>query len=294
MTRWSVIGAPVDCLGADASSLEPFGTELSPAALRDLDMVGRIGGVDRGDLDVRVVGPERDPATGLVGGTTVHDTVRKVRSGVAELRASGERVLLLGGCCIPLMGALAGARDAHPGVGLVYIDGHLDLYDHLTSPTGEAADMPTAAVLGIGEPGLLEAMGAPVLGPERLAVVGPRDSDEPATVGHLVDQLGLAVHPPERVLADPAGVARESIDRAATDGAYWVHLDVDVFDEREFPATDYLMPGGLTLAAGRDLLQALGADDRLVGMSVGCYNPDKDADRRCGAALVDLVVAAVS
>ena len=28
-------------------------------------------------------------------------------------------------------------------------------------------------------------------------------------------------------------------------GPFWIHLDVDVLDEREMPATDYLMPGGL-------------------------------------------------
>jgi arginase len=288
---WSVVGAPVDCLGADPVSLEPFGTELSPAALRALGVVDRVGGTDRGDLDVRVVGRERDPATGLVGGETVHDTVTGVREAVRTLRSSGDRVMLLGGCCIPLMGALAGARDVDPDVGLVYIDGHLDLYDHVTSPTGEAADMPTAAVLGIGEPGLLAVMDAPVVAPQRLAVVGPRDPDEPAVVGALLDELRLDVQPPERVLADPRGVGRAAIERAAAAGSYWVHLDVDVFDEQEFPATDYLMPGGLTLAAGRALLETLGDDDRLVGMSVGCYNPEKDLAGRYGAALVDLLAA---
>ena len=290
---WSVVGAPVDCIGADPVTLEPFGTELSPAALRDLGVVERVDGVDRGDLTVRVVGRERDEATGLVGGRTVHETVRGVRDAVWDLRSSGDRVLVLGGCCIPLMGALAGARDVDPGVGLVYVDGHLDLYDHVTSPTGEAADMPTAAVLGIGEPGLIAAMDAPVLTPDRLALIGPRDPDELPAVADIVHELALDVQGPERVLEDPAAVAAAAVERAARAGTYWIHLDVDVFGEEEFPATDYLMPGGLTLESGMDLMRALGNDERLVGVSIGCYNPEKDVDGRNGAALVDLVAAAL-
>ena len=290
---WSVVGAPVDCIGADPVTLEPFGTELSPAALRDLGVVERVDGVDRGDLTVRVVGRERDEATGLVGGRTVHETVRGVRDAVWDLRSSGDRVLVLGGCCIPLMGALAGARDVDPGVGLVYVDGHLDLYDHVTSPTGEAADMPTAAVLGIGEPGLIAAMDAPVLTPDRLALIGPRDPDELPAVADIVHELALDVQGPERVLEDPAAVAAAAVERAARAGTYWIHLDVDVFGEEEFPATDYLMPGGITLKSGMNLMRALGNDERLVGVSIGCYNPEKDVDGRNGAALVDLVAAAL-
>ena len=94
---WSVIGVPIDCIGADPQSLTAFGTELSPAALREMGIVHRVNGVDGGDVDVRVVGRDRDPSTGLVGGKTVHDAVRGVREEVAALVATGDRVLLLGG-----------------------------------------------------------------------------------------------------------------------------------------------------------------------------------------------------
>jgi arginase len=288
---WTVIGVPVDCIGADAESPLAFGTELAPAALRELGVIARVNAIDKGDVDVRVVGRGRDTATGIVGGTTVHETVRGVRAAVSELVHDGERVLLLGGCCIPLMGALAGARDARPGVGLVYIDGHLDLYDNVTSPTGEAADMPTAAVLGIGEEGLLSAIDAPVVSPQRVAIVGAHDPDERPAVGSLVSDLQLHVVSPSEVTAGPEGVAHDAADRAAGEGAFWVHLDVDVFDQTEFPATDYLMPGGLTLRTGKALLAALGGDSRLIGVSVGCYNPEKDLRGDDGRQLVELVAA---
>ena len=64
--------------------------------------------------------------------------------------------------------------------------------------------------------------------------------------------------------------------------------------EDVFPATDYLMPDGLDLAALGAVLAPLGADHGLLGVSVGCYNPSKDPDGRCGDALVDLLAAALA
>jgi arginase len=50
----------------------------------------------------------------------------------------------MGGCS--LLPGLAGARRTYGRVGPAYLDGHLDLYDGVTSPTGEAADMPISVV----------------------------------------------------------------------------------------------------------------------------------------------------
>ena len=65
---------------------------------------------------------------------------------------------------------------------------------------------------------------------------------------------------------------------------------MDVLGADVFPATDYLMPGGLDLPTLRAVLRPLGRDPRLVGASIGCYNPTKDPGGRSGAALVDLLV----
>jgi arginase len=99
----------------------------------------------------------------------------------------------------------------------------------------------------------------------------------------------LHVVEPPAITADPQVVADAAVSRAGADGAFWVHLDVDVFDQAAFPATDYLMPNGLTLDTGRELLRALGADRRLIGLSVGCYNPEKDTNGSNGRELIDLV-----
>jgi arginase len=74
---------------------------------------------------------------------------------------------------------------------------------------------------------------------------------------------------------------------------FWLHLDVDVLDERAFPATDYLMPGGLELDELVALMRPLASSRALVGASLGCYNPERDPGGWNGRALVELWRAAV-
>jgi arginase len=291
---WTVLGVPVDSVAAPAGG-PAFGTELAPAVLRDLGLVGQLAGTDAGDLDVRITGPDRDAVSGIVGWPSVGAVVAATRAAVTGLLAEGRRPLLLGGCCTILMGAAPAARDVLGRVGLAYVDGHVDVYDNRTSPTGEAADMPVAALLGRGWPDLLAAMGAmPVIDSRDMILMGARDQEEAADIGDLPDRLGLTVFGPDAIKAGPADVGRVARDRfAAAATPYWLHLDVDVLDEAAFPATDYLMPGGIDLPQLAELLLPLGEDPLLIGASVGCYNPQKDPDRRCGAALAGVLASAL-
>ena len=186
-----MLGVPVDSVAAPAEG-PPFGTELSPAVLRDLGLVGgwreRTRGPGRADnrpgprrgqrhcrLAERRLNRGRDPAgvTGLL----------------ADGRAAAARWLLH-----DPDGAAPAARDVLGRVGLAYVDGHVDVYDNRTSPTGEAADMPVAALLGRGWPDLLAAMGAtPVIDGRDMVLMGARDQEEAADIGDLPDQLGLTM-----------------------------------------------------------------------------------------------------
>jgi arginase len=291
---WTVLGVPVDSVAAPAGG-PPFGTELAPVVLRDLGLVGQLAGTDAGDLDVRITGPDRDAVSGIVGWPSVGSVVTAIRAAVTGLLADGRRPLLLGGCCTILMGAAPAARDVLGRVGLAYVDGHVDVYDNRTSPTGEAADMPVAALLGRGWPDLLAAMGTmPVIDARDMVLMGARDQEEAADIGDLPDRLGLSLFGPDAIKAGPADVGRVARGRFASAATpYWLHLDVDVLDEAAFPATDYLMPGGIDLPQLAELLLPLGEDPLLIGASVGCYNPQKDPDRRCGTALAGVLASAL-
>ena len=66
-----------------------------------------------------------------------------------------------------------------------------------------------------------------------------------------------------------------------------MHLDVDILGEDEFPATDYLMPDGLNMDELVALMRPLAASPALIGVSIGCYNPEKDPGDIHGRALVE-------
>lgn len=285
-------GVPIDCVNAAEPDSPPFGTELSPAALRDAGLIGAIGAADGGDLDVRLVGRDRDPGTGVLGWPSVRATTRALRARAGEQIAAGRLPFLVGGCCTLLPGALSGARDALGAVGLAYLDGHLDLYDGQTSTTGEPADMPISVLTGNGPAAWSAEIGAPLVGRGQLTLLGQRDRDEAAEYGSVLpEDAGLDAELAPAALRElgmtEAGVAaRDQLARVA--GRYWVHLDVDVLDERAFPATDYLMPGGLSCEELSSLMRPLLAGPALAGLSLACYNPAKDSGGAGARYLVDL------
>ena len=291
---FTIIGVPIDSVGLGRA--EPHGTELAPAALRVAGL-DRLGWPDAGDLDVRIPDHVRDPATGVVGIDGVLATTDGVRAAIQHTIEGGSRPLVLGGCCTLLPAALAGARDAIGTLGLVYIDGHLDLYDGVTSPTGEAADMPISVVLGDGPAPWVERVDpVPIVDPSAIAILGYRDADELVDVGHQLPARrasGILDIPAERILRDGAGesgvAALEHVQRAARD--VWLHIDLDVLDRDVFAATDYLMPGGLDWPGLIDLVRPVVASPDLVGWSIACYNPEKDPLGNDGRSILAAIEA---
>ena len=285
MTGFTLLGVPIDSVGRDG------GTERSPAALRELGLAALTDAGDAGDVDVRIRGEVRDPATGLLASDDVLAASAGIREVVGALLVDGARPLLAGGCCAELPGALAAARDVLGRVGLAYLDGHFDLYDGRTSPTGEAADMPVSVALGFGPAAWSEAMGGASVRPADTVLLGPRDlaasladgMRDPASIEGLTAYTNADLRDtgPGSVGGSTAATLQ------AGPGRYWVHLDVDVLDELVFPATDYLDPDGLDWGELREVMRPLFATTGVIGASIGCYNPEKDPGRACGTALVD-------
>jgi arginase len=289
MSGLTYVGVPIDSVGRRG------GTEHGPDALRELGLVAALGGRDAGDLDVRIRGERRDPETGIVASEDVLATTRALRAAVRELIRAGERPFLAGGCCTEVVGALAGARDALGRVGLAYLDGHLDLYDGRTSPTGEAADMPIAVALGHGPDRWVEAAGGSSLRPGDTALIGHRDQEESRRYDSIQPEElpGLTYPSVDEVRRDPRSSGAYVAEHLGSRIPFWVHLDVDVLDQEVFAATDYLMPGGLTWAELGATMSPLFRSGRLIGASLGCYNPDKDPGRACGRGLVDALGDAI-
>lgn len=273
---WVAIGVPIDSVG------QRGGTELAPGAVRAHRLLERLGAEDRGDLSVAIRADHRDAESGVIGIDDVVAGTEAVRAAVRDAMAAGARPLVLGGDCTLLPGALAGARDAGAPMRVAYVDGHVDVYDGETSPTGEAADMPMGVVLGLGPPAWVSAAGGATAAPDDVVILGARDPDEAKDIADLRagPLAALEVVTPKQLRAEGlAEAGARAAEQLARDGRrFWLHVDVDVLDEVAMPATDYLMPGGLDWDELEALLAPLGASPALAGVSLGCLNPEKDPD----------------
>lgn len=278
----SVIGVPVDCSGRFV------GCERMPAALRDAGL-DKWPVPDLGNLQVTLADPRRHPEHGIVAYSDLVNATGVIRGAVGDLLRSGRRPLVIGGCCSLLIGTAAAVQDVHPGAGLAFLDGHYDSYPPHSSPTGEAADMELAIVLGVGPEALTRCTGAASIHrPDQVAVLGPRDADVVAAAGApdpTTQFPGLFIRDADAITA--GGAARAAQDAlshlganspAEPGGRFWVHVDLDILSLESFPAVDYPLAGGLDWNQLRDLVHPLTHHRRFLGMDVTILNPTQDPD----------------
>lgn len=294
---------PLALLGA-ASSLgirpydddgRPRELDRAPARLRDFGLARRLGAVDLGDL---VPPPYRDfvrPPDGVRNERELVEYSLALAEGVGAAAAGGRFVLLVGGDCSIVLGALAGARRAVDGaVGLAYVDGHADFAAPAESLTGSAASMDLSFAVGRGDSPLARLAGAaPLVRGSDVALLARRDHAEPwyghgalATSG-ILDLDRAAVRARGATSVAESALAR--LTRRGLDG-FWIHLDADVLDESVMPAVDSPEPDGLSLDEAASLLGPLVRHPKALGLQLTIYDPKLDEDGRCAERLGDLLV----
>lgn len=285
--RWELTGVPY------TSAAKPGGIAGAIAALREAGLAARLadlGVPDAGDLDLPPPDGRRGPS-GLLNEPALGRLVAATRERVLASADRGHRVLLLGGDCPVLLGALAALEDAGHRPGLVMLDGHEDAWPPEASDTGEASDSELAIALGqVAGAGL-----GPFVRPSDVALLGPRDAAELAAAGvrSLRDDVAYFADAEmvwARDLAELAGDVLRTIPATAL----WLHIDLDVLGTEAFPAVDYPQPGGLDWRHLDHLAAAVAADPRCRGASVTIYNPDLDPRRIGARAVVDFACRMVS
>lgn len=281
---WSLAGVAIDSAGVTG------GTALTPAALRRYSRLLRMTAIDHGDVAAPVHDHRRDPRSGLVGHREVVAAIETIRAAFTPWLQPDRRTIVLGGCCALMIGLGAATRDKIGRFGIAYIDGHLDLYDGQSSPSGEAADVPLATMLGHGDPDVLHAAGGASLTPDAVFLLGYRDALQAKGHGSLMpedfDPSFRHADTPALRAAGPAKVGEEAhahFDRLGL--PFWLFLDVDALDPAVFPATDALIGDGLDWGEIDALAGPLARSPRLLGVVATCYNPGKDPDGACGRRL---------
>ena len=282
----TLVGVPIDSAGY------PNGLERMPQALRDAGIARYLNLRDDGDLPVAIAPPERDRITGIIGFESVCKTSDSIRAHIKNLLARGERPLVLGGCCTILIGIFAALREHYGRAGLAFVDGHLDFYDGRSSPTGEAADMELAILLGIGPTGLVGLAGTPPLVSSRDVVVfGHRDAEEALQAGALNPEVvapGITLIDAQTIRKSvPSEWGIETAKRFESNARhFWLHLDLDVLDKDILPAVDYPMPDGLNWEAVAEFVGPLAHSPALIGVDITIYNPRLDPDGQYAKQIV--------
>src|SRR5690606_30032618 len=145
--------------------------------------------------------------------------------------AAGDFVLLIGGECSIVLGALLGARRGGGGeVGLAYVDGHADFATPSESVTGSVASMCLALAVGRGDSPLARlAPDGPLVRGEDVVLVGRRDGAEARIYGEdSLGEMGILDLPAADVMRHgAASIADTALARLVRPGlaGFWVHLD---------------------------------------------------------------------
>jgi arginase len=290
---------PIAVVGAPSSiGIRPYDDggarrlDLAPQALRGQGLEERLAARDWGDV---LPPPYRDfvrPPGGTRNEEGVAAYSRALAERVAAAADDGAFVLLLGGDCSILLGALLGLRRRLP-IGLAYIDAHADFGTPEESRSGSAASMDLALAVGRSDTSLARLGGAePLVRAADVVLIGRRDHAEP-WYGH--DALAASevldlTHDTVRELG-PAGTAASALRRLTRQGlgGFWIHVDADVLDPSIMPAVDSPEPGGLELDELSDLLRPLVHHPQALGMQLTIYDPSLDPQRTSAARLAGLL-----
>jgi arginase len=234
-----LIGLPYD-----ASSSFLRGPALAPPLIRDalhspagntwtealVDLSGPGGLSDAGDLDL----PPTPEFLGLI------------EAGIARLLDQGFRPISLGGDHSVSWPVLRAVGRRHPGLTVLHIDAHPDLYQDFEGDRLSHA-CPYARVM---EEGLAK----------RLVSVGIRTMS-----GHQrqqAERYGVET-------IDMRGWSRG--DRPKLEGPIYLSLDLDGLDPAFAPGVGHREPGGLSVREALSLIQGL--PEPFVGADVVEYNP---------------------
>ena len=204
-----------------------------------------------------------------------------MRAAVRDVVADGGRALVLGGCCALVPGALAGLRDAVGALGVAYVDGHVDVYDGATSPTGEGADMPMSVAFGRGPEAWVDAAGGASVAPADVVVLGARDPEEAADIADLRagDARGPRGPRPRRAARGRACAPRARAPRsgwAPTAGPSGSISTSTCSTSAPCRRPTTSCPTASSGTSSPQLLRPSGASPALAGLSLGCLNPEKD------------------
>jgi arginase len=295
----AILGAPSSIGIRPYADGTPRRLDLTPGVLREAGLVLRLDARDLGDLPspLRYQDVER-PKNRPRNDEDLIGYSRNIAERIGAAWADDTFVILLGGDCSILLGALLGFRGALGApVSLAYVDAHADFATLESSPSGSAASMCLALATGRNDTKLARLNGdEPLIHIEDVVHIGRRDDAEPC-YGHATLTGSGALNIPHAAVRERGtfSTAQAALEHVAREegGRFWIHVDADVLDPEFMPAVDSPLAGGLTLDELKEILSTLANDPRALGLQLTIYDPTLDSDRACASRLVGLLEAAL-
>ena len=237
-----ILGAPFD----DFSSFER-GAALAPDRIRSALRSGSSNLTAENGVDLDSASALHD--LGDLKLSAGVDALWEIERAVSTQRASGKRMIVLGGDHAITYPILRGYAKHDKGINILHLDAHPDLYDSYEGNRYSHAS-PFARIM---EEGLAA----------RLVQVGIRTMN-----AHQREQAN-------RFRVEVVAMRNWQSDFSpALDGPVYLSLDVDVLDPAFAPGVSHLEPGGLST---RDVLRLINrCGGYLIGADIVEYNPTRD------------------
>jgi len=244
--------------------------------------------------------PTYDPVSkepfGILNAAAIRAFDLRVAELVSDAFLGGALPILVGGDCSILLGALAGIRKSSE-IMLIHLDGHSDFrhpgnYDPGKTP-GAVAGMDLAIATGRGDESLTRWPGleSPLVADEDVLQLGERESrnvdwawpDIRSTAIHQVDIFEMKKRGRRWV--------QQRVDAflSRSDRPFWIHLDVDVLDERLMPAVDSPGRPGLSTSDLVRMICPLVRKGAFAGISITVFDPDMDPEGVFAERIVRMV-----
>jgi len=295
----SLIEAPTSLgLRPPAPGIEPGAWE-GPRALMSAGLGSLAPKVMRRSVPRLRYQADPPPFSMLRNAYAIHAFSQDLATEIGEVWAIDGFPLVIGGDCSVLLGSLLAARRTGRH-GLLHIDGHSDFfhpgnYDAKSRP-GAVAGMELALAIGLGESILTVWDGdeRPLVDPHDVIQIGDRDVRDPDyPFGEMVER-GISQIDIFRV--QELGIARtwrlaETILNIRELETFWLHLDLDVLDQRVMPAVDAPGSPGLDFVQLAEFLRLVQSSRRCIGADVTIYDPSLDPTGSYARAIVDCLNA---
>lgn len=288
-TQTALIGVPLD-LGA-----ENLGVDTGPKAFRHQHIVKKLNqiGLNIEDLGNIACLERQDIETGSLNLRYMNEIIR-VNEILAKITQkaikNNHKVIVMGGDHSVNLGAMSGASTATKGdIGLIYLDAHGDMNTDKTTLTGNIHGMHLAALLGHGDPKLVNLHNNQIkLAKENLLHIGGSDFDK-AELDFIIQEK-LQTFTLLDLLSQNLSPLLKMIDNLATRvNNIWISLDLDVIDRIYAPGAGMPNAKGLTYREIATIAEYIGKRCHVIGVDIVEYNPLQDEQNKTAELGIELI-----